>query len=558
MTSKWHLDTTTHPAANDRAVARYYYPPPGGSAAPSSTNSGSSSAKMSSTSGRSGTTSSTISVRSLSASAADSADHAHSSSTAGGLSGSSFGTALGRWLQTATSAETAAASAAVREGEEVSSSSSSSDSELVPPAATTSIPKPKREWQWLPSFLGANDDIHSLFFQPRAKAAADAVATAAVDSSTMNGGGGGSSGGGSGSGGTSGPGAKGTSRVPVSSGGRQSDDDDSDDLSHLARHRRRTTATSDASGSSSSSGTASSGHSTSSKLNGGSDRDSWGASSIDARGALFIAGSFTNYPGVAVWVNGRHRIASSNPPSGASTSAASTASHILGGSSSTSTSSGGSGSSGAGSTSSSERSDQWAGGYRTIGVETDANPVVPGSGVGGITGMVSAVTPIVIPPGQAPPTVPRVVVRVNDAWAVVSGCVAAGAALGLLCALAYNQRQEHLLAQRQAQQRTSRHSGDKAGGIALETLSYGVVSFPSTVCFFLPSSYIKCDLLFLFLVCIVSSCVRVHAECSKRGLSCAIYYISNPPPLLPFFIRFTFFNNGNVAIDPRYGHCRVL
>jgi len=89
---------------------------------------------------------------------------------------------------------------------------------------------------------------------------------------------------------------------------------------------------------------------------------------------------------------------------------------------------------------------------------------------------VSAVTPIVIPPGQAPPTVPRVVVRVNDAWAVVSGCVAAGAALGLLCALAYNQRQEHLLAQRQAQQRSLRQSGDKAGGIALETLSYGVVS----------------------------------------------------------------------------------
>jgi len=187
----------------------------------------------------------------------------------------------------------------------------------------------ERAWEWLPSFAGANGDIHSLFFVPKA-ASEPAPAP-----------------------------HKGMGKSGKKNGRHRVDDRYNDNGRYggrsrgggfFARRRRRSLRSSAEEEEASSPLLAVAAPSAAALP------VHLSPEVVDDRGLLLVAGSFTNYPAVAVWVNNGHA--------------------ATGG----------------------------GGGPATHAVLTDANPVVPGSGVGGITGHVTTITPMLIP-RQAKPVV---------------------------------------------------------------------------------------------------------------------------------------------------------
>ena len=232
------------------------------------------------------------------------------------------------------------------------------------------VDRKERVWEWLPNFDGANGDILSLYFQPYVKSSSsptslsgDVVYTSSSSSSASS---------------LSASSSKAKSSKKRNNG--RSDDEDEDDD------------------------------------NGEEEEDDGGGGAIvtpatpvlSDEGNLIIAGAFTNYPAVAIWVN--------DPKYGS----------------------------------------------RTVPVETDANPIVPGSGVGGITGLVTSVTPMLIPEQDRP----HVMVYKDYTLAVIVTCVTMGVLLGILSAFLchYHTYVPWLRAIAEGKQ-----------GIALQTLSYGIV-----------------------------------------------------------------------------------
>ena len=271
---------------------------------------------------------------------------------------------LGNWLRSLSSA--AASQSALSSSSLSSSPSSSSSSSSI---HTQEVPTYERVWEWLPKFEGTNGDILSLYFQPYITSNSNPTR---LSSSTF------------GSSFRASSAASDKKQQSDKSNDGKGDDDklhtDDTGLDH---------------------GGASGG-------GGGGSGDDTSTVEISDEGNLIIAGAFTNYQAVAIWVNDAKF------------------------------------------------------GPRTMDVETDANPIVPGSGVGGITGLVTSVTPMIIPTQDKP----HVVVYKDYTRAFIITCVTLGVLLGILSAFLchYYTYVPWLRAVAEGKQ-----------GIALQTLSYGIV-----------------------------------------------------------------------------------